>query len=108
MLDALKDALNATGYKFAHFGWSKAPAGDWGVYAEDGAHDLEADDLHAERAFEGTVDYFTRDDTGAPQVVIEAALATVPGLAWYLNSVQYEQDTGFIHLEWVFQLAGGG
>lgn len=108
MLDALRDALNGTGYAFAHFGWSTAPEGDWGVYAEDGANDLEADDQHAERAIEGTVDYFTRDDSGAPQIVIEAALAAVPALAWHLNSVQFEQDTGFIHYEWVFQDAGGG
>ena len=107
MLDALRDALNATGYRFAHFGWSKAPEGDWGVYAEDGANDLASDDAHAERAIEGTVDYFTRDDSGAPQIVIEAALDAVPSVAWRLNSVQFEQDTGYIHYEWVFQDAGG-
>lgn len=107
MLDTLRDALNGTGYPFAHFGWSHAPTGDWGVYAEDGANDLHAGDAHAEQCVEGTVDYFTRDDSGAPQIVIEAALETVPALAWTLNSVQFEQDTGYIHYEWVFQLAGG-
>ena len=104
MLDTLKDALNATGYSFAHFGWSHAPTGDYGVYAEDGANDLEANDKHAEKAIEGTVDYFTRNDSGAPQIVIEAAFETVPGLSWYLNSVQFEQNTGYIHYEWIFQL----
>lgn len=108
MLEQLKTALESTGLPFAFAAWSEAPTGDYGVYTPDGANDLEADDQHAERAIEGTVDYFTRDDSGAPQVIIEAALATVPALAWYLNSVQFEQDTGFIHYEWVFQLAGGG
>lgn len=103
MLDTLKTALNATGLSFAHFGWSKAPSGDYGVYSEDGANDLVADNVHAERAVEGTVDYFTRDDTLAAQPVIEAALITA-GCAWYLNSVQLENDTGYIHLEWVFQV----
>ena len=102
MLSDLVTALDATQLKFAHFGWSKAPAGDYGVYAEDGANDLNADDLHAEKAVQGTVDYFTRDDSGAPQATIEAALEGV--CAWYLNSVQFEEDTGYIHYEWVFEI----
>ena len=108
VLDALKTALDGTGYKFRHYGWSRGPKGvpkgDYGVYAEDGANDLEADDAHAEKAIEGTVDYFTRDDSGAPQTTIETALESVEGLSWYLNSIQFEQDTGYIHYEWIFQL----
>ena len=102
MLSDLITALDATKLPFAHFGWSKAPAGDYGVYAEDGANDLNADNLHAEKAVQGTVDYFTRDDSGAPQATIEAALEGV--CAWYLNSVQFEEDTGYIHYEWVFEI----
>lgn len=102
MLDALKTALDATGLPFAHFGWSKAPSGDYGVYAEDGANDLLADNAHAESVAEGTVDYFTRDDKLTAQPAIEAAL-TAAGCAWYLSSIQMEDDTGYIHLEWIFQ-----
>lgn len=102
MLDTLKAALAATGLPFAHFGWSKAPAGDYGVWAEDGANDLHADNAHAEKLAEGTVDWFTRDDAMPAQPIIEAAL-TAAGCAWYLNSIQLEDDTGYIHLEWVFQ-----
>lgn len=105
MLERLESALTATGLPFAYFGWSKAPDGDYGVFAEDGSNDLSAGNFHAETAPEGTVDYFTRDDSGAPQRAIEAALERVAGLAWYLNSAQYEDDTGYIHYEWVFQLA---
>lgn len=102
-MDELKAALDNTGLAFAHFGWSKAPAGDYGVYAEDGANDLEANNIHAERAVQGTVDYFTRDDSGAPQAAVEAALESVP-CAWYLNSIQFEEETGYIHYEWVFEV----
>lgn len=105
MLERLEVALTATGLPFAHFGWSKAPDGDYGVFSEDGSNDLSAGNSHAEAATEGTVDCFTRDDSGAPQRAIEAALESVEGLAWYLNSVQFEGDTGYIHYEWVFQLA---
>ena len=43
MLEQLKQALEATGFPFAHFGWSKAPAGDYGTYAEDSGSDFLAD-----------------------------------------------------------------
>lgn len=104
-MDELKTALDATELKFAHFGWSKAPKGDYGVYAEDGANDLTADDVHAERVVEGTIDYFTRDADMACKATIEGALNSC-GAAWRLNSIQFESDTGYIHIEWVFQVMG--
>lgn len=128
-MDELIQALEATGYAFAHFGWSKAPDGDYGVYAEDGANDLVAGDRHVERCVEGTVDYFTRAiDTRAAYAHDGEAYVTTDGVyswtdripaktaienalnaarcAWYLNSIQFEADTGYVHLEWVFQTAG--
>jgi hypothetical protein len=101
-MDELINALAATGYQFAHFGWSKAPAGDYGVYAEDGANDLIAGNKHVEKVLQGTVDYFTRDASGYPKIAIEAALDSVP-VAWYLSSIQFEEETGYIHYEWVFE-----
>ena len=100
----LETALTATGLKFAHFGWSKAPKDDYGVFAEDGANDLVAGNVHAERVIEGTVDYFTRDATLAAKALIESALNSCE--AWRLESIQFEKDTGYIHLEWVFQVMG--
>lgn len=105
MLEQLKTALDATELPFAFAAWSKAPKGDYGVYTPDGAHDLEADDTHAEQAITGTVDYFTRSDGGTAKALIETALDAVEGLAWALNSVQYENDTGYLHLEWAFEAA---
>ena len=79
------------------------PGWDYGVYAEDGANDFNADGEHAEKAVQGTVDYFTRDDSGTPQTTIEAALEGL-NVPWYLNTIQYEDDTGYIHYEWVFEV----
>ena len=102
MLTNLKNALDSTGYKFAHFGWtSEGISNDHGVYAEDSEISLFAGNKHAETAIQGTVDYFTRDDSGTPKTKIETALDSI-NIAWYLNSIQYEEDTGFIHYEWVF------
>lgn len=97
----IQTLLDKTGYAFAQYGWSKAPAGDYGVWADDGANDLYADDVHAEHALEGTIDYFTRDASGAPKTAIEAVLNGE--VAYYLNSIQYENDTGYIHYEWVYE-----
>lgn len=105
MLSQLKTALAATNYKFAHFGWVKgAPEllGDHGVYAEDSEKTLYAANGHAEMVMQGYVDYFTRDDSDTPRTTIEAALDSA-GVAWYLNSIQLETDTGFIHYEWIFE-----
>lgn len=99
-MDELATALASTGYAFAHYGWSRAPAGDYGVYAEDGAEDLTADGHHAEKATECTVDFFTRDDSKSPREAIESALEAF-NAPWYLNTVQFEDDTGHIHYEWV-------
>jgi len=126
----LKDAIESTGLPFAHFAWSKAPAGDYGVYAEEGSNDLIASGRHAEKATRFTVDYFTRavdrrtvylgdgaayrDRDGdiysqfaalPVKTAIEAALDTYR-LAWYLNSIQFEDDTGYVHLEWVVEQLG--
>ena len=105
MLDRVKAALDATGLPFAAFGWSKAPEGDYGVFAPDGANDFEANDKHAERATEGTVDWFTRKYPAADVAAIEGALEAAKGVSWYLNSVQFESDSGYIHFEWVVQEA---
>ena len=103
-MEKLINALNSTGYSFAHYGWSKAPESEYGVYAEEAGRDFIADGLHVETGTTGTIDYFTRDDTGTPRATIEAALNGV--CAWYLNSIQYEDDTGLIHLEWVWSIHG--
>lgn len=103
MPDALVTALEATGLPFAHYGWSKAPKGDYGVYAEWGENTLYAGNRHGERVTQGSVHYFTRDSSGSFKDMIEAAL-DIAGAAWYLDTIQFEEDTGYIHLEWAWEL----
>ena len=42
-----------------------------------------------------------------PEPLSEAVPAALEGIgaAWYLNSVQYEEDTGLTHWEWVWEVA---
>ena len=104
-MNELATALAGTGYQFAHFAWSKAPDGDYGTYAEYSGSDLEADDVHIEKGTEGYIEYYTRDDSGTPRTTIEAALNGL-NIPWNLNTIQYENDTGYIHYEWWFGIYG--
>ena len=102
-MNELESALTATGFPFAHFAWSRAPAGDYGTYSEDGENRLAGDDRSAEKALVVYVDLFTRDDSETPRETIEAALDGIR-CAWYLNTVQYEDQTRYIHYEWVAEV----
>lgn len=73
------------------------------VWQEDGAGGLEADDRHAEKSVTGTTDLFTKQEFDPWKEQFEAALDAA-GIAWYLNSTQYEEDTGFTHYEWVWEV----
>lgn len=105
MLEKVRDALRETGIPVAHYGWSKAPKGDYVVYAEESGEDFLADGTHAEKAVTGTVDLFTRDETGKSKEQLETALEK-SGAVWYWNSTQFEQDTGYVHHEWVVSVYG--
>ena len=87
---------------FEAWGWSHAPASEYGVVSQDGQNSLRAGDRLAERVAEGTIDWFTRDPASPMPESIQAKLDEL-GASWYLSSLQYEQDTGLIHWEWVWQ-----
>lgn len=103
-MDRLKAALDSTGYLFAHYAWDEAPTGDYGTYAEEAGEDMIADNRHIERGTKGYIDFFTRDDSSVPRDTIESALNGV--CSFSLESVQFEEDTGYIHYGWEFRLYG--
>lgn len=74
------------------------------VWQEEGANDLIADGTHAQRAVRGSTDLFTKSEFDAWAREFEQAMNETGGLAWYLNSVDFEPDTGFYHYEWVWQV----
>jgi len=102
----LKDALaNNTGYPFALYGWENATADTYGVVSLDGgAPSLWADCKMEGQTFGGTVDLFTRDPSQTPVQAVQGVLKGLD-ISWYLNSVQFEDDSGYIHHEWVWQVA---
>ena len=103
-MNELLDELNMAGLQVALYAWDRPPKDDYGVLSLSEGNDLIADGIHVERGSEGYLDYFTRDVTDYPRSTIEAILNRFT--AWYLNSVQYEQDTHYIHYEWKWSIHG--
>jgi hypothetical protein len=103
-LDSLKNLLLPIGPPVFHY-FATGQTGNYIVWAEDGEGDaVHADGQKVERAITGTIDYFTKTENDPVISQIEAALDSSDGIAWSLNSVQYEQDTRYIHYEWVFEI----
>jgi hypothetical protein len=73
------------------------------VWQEDGSNGIVGDDRHVEGAVTGTTDLFTKREFDPWKEEFEESMDSI-GMAWYLNSVQYEEDTGFIHYEWVWSV----
>ena len=73
------------------------------VWSEDSSLDLEADNIHAEKAMQGTADLFTNDEDDELIEQIPEKFEEI-GASYYKNSTQVEPETGLIHHEWVWSL----
>ena len=103
ILDDLKTALLAVVDNVYRY---RAPANapvPYAVWAEDSRFDFESDGEHTEVAWQGTIDYFTREENDETVEDIEDALAELDS-PWKLNSVQFEEQTNVIHFEWVWNI----
>jgi len=105
-LDKIKSALLSCTSKVYHFKAANATA-PYVVWAEDGqAKSVWAGNRMVRQGISGTVDLYTKTLNGEPLFgAIQAALNGV--CSWRLNSVQYEDDTGLLHYEWVFEVENG-
>lgn len=75
------------------------------VWAEDSEPDaLNADNEKKIQVIQGTIDYFTKKDGDAIADDIQEALKKEK-IPFYLNSVQYEEETGYIHHEWIWEVS---
>ena len=73
------------------------------VWQEDGSNDLAAENMHAEKAVTGSTDLFTKTEFDPWKEEFEIALE-IAGIAWHYNSFQYEEETGFYHHEWYWEV----
>jgi hypothetical protein len=94
-----------SGVQFTEYEWKTRPNGNHGTVQIDfEAEDDNGDDGKQDRAWEGSVDLFTRGKEMMIVAAVESILEEVCEGSWYLNSEQYERETGLIHREFVFQL----
>lgn len=75
------------------------------IWAEDGDYgSFQANNIKAEQAINGTIDYFTREEYDTMVDTIQEKLNSIENMRWSLNSTQYEDETNLIHYEWTFKL----
>ena len=106
MYDQLVTALKGIkGLQFAEYEWATRPAGDFGTVQLDFEAETDiGDDAKQDRAWEGSADLYTHGRNTTAEAAVESVLDEHCGCSWYLNSEQYERETGLIHREYVFQL----
>lgn len=105
MYNELITALRQLRIPLAEYAWDVRPDTDYLVIGIDTeANSLQADSHKVNQAPQGTVDLFTKSNDRDLMQRVQNVLNTFDGCAWYLNSVQYEDDTRLLHWEWVFSL----
>lgn len=96
-----------SGCPFAENGWTSRPnVTSYGVVTLEYEPDaLYGDDLKQIRAFEGSVDLFSKRKDGEGFVqAVEYVLTEICEGCWRLNSFQWERNEGIFHWEWVYQV----
>jgi hypothetical protein len=87
---------------FHYEAWQKTD--QYIVWAEDGQGDTShADDKMQDQVIQGTIDYFTKEEYDPNFDLIQRAMNDAE-ISWELNSIQHEEDTGYIHYEWVWEV----
>lgn len=102
-LSNLRDTLLTITPDTFHYYAHKKPE-KYIVWAEDGeAGSSNSNDQKTDQVIQGTIDYFTKTEFDPIFELIQDKLNTIE-ISWRLNSVQYEEDTGYIHYEWVWEM----
>lgn len=101
--DALKNALATVGVPLSHYMATKKPD-KYIVWAEDNQTSAQwADGKMVNQSVQGTIDYFTKSEYDTNVDKIQEAL-NAAGVPFRLNSIQYEDETKYIHYEWTWKL----
>ena len=105
MYQQLLTALQSLKIPLAEYAWDTRPDTNYITIAIDSeAASLEADGHKVNQAPQGTIDLFSMSNDREQVQSIQGVLDNLDGCGWYLNSVQYEDDTRLLHWEWVFTL----
>lgn len=77
----------------------------WAESGEDGS--FHSNNRKSEQNIIGTVDLFTKTEFDPLADDVQATLEDL-GVAWRLESVQFEDETDLIHMEWTWEVAFNG
>ncbi|MEI3499918.1 MAG: hypothetical protein V8Q39_00105 [Anaerovoracaceae bacterium] len=77
------------------------------VWGERGRNDFEADGIHEEKAILGYTDLYSKQEFEPWRDEIERQFDAAE-ISWALNSVQFEEETGFTHVEWYWEVFDDG
>ena len=73
------------------------------VWMEDGSGDQVGDNGHAERSVTGVTDLYSKMEFDPWSEELGESLSQY-GISWNLVSVDYEEDTGFFHWSWDWEV----
>lgn len=102
-LKKVRDALNNINVSVCHYdGADKSK--DYIVWAESGEADsFHSDNRKDDQVITGTIDFFTKTEYSSVIDDIQEELNNA-NISFSLNSVQFEEETRFIHYEWIFEV----
>lgn len=99
----IRDALLAVSENVGHYR-ALNKTDRYIVWAEDGEGDsLHADNQKEIQVIQGTIDYFTKMESDPMVDQIQESLKKA-GICYQLSSVQYEEETGYKHWEWIWEV----
>lgn len=102
-METLKQALLALTQSVYNFVAAPGTAPPYIIWQVDGGNDLSAGNGHAETAAVEIVDLYTKQAADPLVQSIPQAMEGI-GASWYLNSTQYETETGLYHYEWYVEV----
>lgn len=94
--------LTVTPNCYHYYAWEQPDT--YLVWAEDGQSNAHySDDKMQFQVMEGAVDLFTKDEYDPLFKKVQETMNNAD-MTWRWNSTQHEDDTGYIHHEWVWQV----
>lgn len=103
-IDRIKKAHLSVTSAVSHY--EKMQSDRYFVWQEEAADAVCAESKHAVGRVRGTTDFYTKREGDPWKERLEKAFGRW-GISWTLNSVQYEEDTGFIHFEYLWEVNNG-
>lgn len=106
-LETIRDILNATSAygRVYHYERPKEKPQSFIVWQEAGEADsTDSDNRKQEQQINGTIDLFTKEEYDHLVDEVQEALNSAENIGWRLSSVQYEDETEYIHYEWEFNI----